>query len=60
MLLGLVSCQDTNLNLNEKIFESEFHKLYPSGKDEAKASAALAAAEQQVPWDPFAGKLLDW
>ena len=48
MLLGLVSCQDTNLNLNEKTFESEFHKLYPSSKEEAKAAAALAAAEQQV------------
>ena len=34
--------------MNEKTFESEFHKLYPNSKDEAKASAALAAAEKQV------------
>jgi hypothetical protein len=45
---GIASCQDTNLNLNEKTFESEFHKVYPSSKDEAKAAAALAAAEKQV------------
>ncbi len=30
------------------MFESEFKKLYPNGKDEAKAAAALAAAEKQV------------
>ena len=47
-ILGLASCQDNNLNLSEQVFESEFHKLYPSSKDEAKAAAALAAAEQQV------------
>ena len=45
---GLASCQDTNLGESEKVFESEFHKLYPNSKDEAKAAAALAAAEKQV------------
>ena len=48
LISGLASCQDTNLGESEKVFESEFHKLYPNSKDEAKAAAALAAAEKQV------------
>ncbi len=43
-----VKCQDTNLNISEKVFESEFNKLYGSAQDEAKAAAALADAEKQV------------
>ncbi len=40
--------QDTNLDISEKVFESEFNKLYGSAQDEAKAAAALADAEKQV------------
>ena len=54
---GLASCQDNNLNLSEQVFESEFHKLYPSSKDEAKAAAALAAAEKQV---ALLAKAINW
>jgi hypothetical protein len=43
-----VNCQDTNLDISEKVFESEFNKLYGSAQDEAKAAAALADAEKQV------------
>ena len=39
---------DTNLNINEKSFESEFNKRYGDKEDEDKAAAALAAAEKQV------------
>jgi hypothetical protein len=40
--------QDTDLNLSEKEFEAEFNKLYNNKKEEARAAAALAAAEKQV------------
>ena len=43
------NCQDTNLNISEEVFESEFGKLYATAEDEAKAAEALAAAEDQVP-----------
>ncbi len=39
---------DTDLNISEKAFESEFNKRYGDKDDEQKAAAALAAAEQQV------------
>ena len=43
-------CVDTDLNISEKAFESEFNKRYGDKEDEQKAAAALAAAEQQVQW----------
>jgi hypothetical protein len=43
-------CVDTDLNISEKAFESEFNKRYGDKEDEQKAAAALAAAEQQVHW----------
>jgi hypothetical protein len=44
---------DTDLNISEKAFESEFNKRYGDKEDEQKAAAALAAAEQQVQWMPL-------
>jgi len=44
---------DTDLNISEKAFESEFNKRYGDKEDEQKAAAALAAAEQQVQWIPL-------
>jgi hypothetical protein len=44
---------DTDLNISEKAFESEFNKRYGDKEDEQKAAAALAAAEQQVQWLPL-------
>ena len=45
---AFVNCQDTNLEISEKVFESEFNKLYGTAQDEAKAAVALAKAEKQV------------
>ena len=52
LLLVLASCQDTSLDLGEKVFESEFNKKYGSKAEEAAASAALAENEKQV-WFKF-------
>jgi hypothetical protein len=46
--LVVAYCVDTDLNISEKAFESEFNKRYGDKEDEQKAAAALAAAEQQV------------
>ena len=45
---GFALCQDTDLDISEKVFEAEFNKLYGDKKEEDKAAAALAAAEKQV------------
>jgi hypothetical protein len=39
---------DTNLNINEKSFESEFNERYGDKVDKYKAESALGAAEKQV------------
>jgi hypothetical protein len=50
---AVVSAVDTDLDESEKVFESEFHKLYGDKEDEDKAAEALDEAEKQVPEGSF-------
>ena len=47
--LGVALSVDTNLDISEKVFESEFNKRYGDQISEKNAAGALAAAEKQVP-----------
>ena len=41
-------CLDTDLHESEKVFESQFKKIYIDKESEQRAAAALAKSEKEV------------